>query len=643
MIFKVLTFKELLDKKFNIPSYQRGYRWEKENVEALLNDIKEFSHKEKEPDEFYCLQPVVVKINKKLSEKKGEKVYDLLDGQQRLTTLWLILNSPKFKTIWDALDSEHPTPYSLEYESRDNLFVEALNSKADPLRNIDLFYLKMAISTIDNWKGSPLDILNTVVPNMPALKTDNVRIIWYEFEQDANIDKGKQSSSINVFSRLNYGKIPLTDTELIKALILQSDIYPLEDCLHNRGVMKEHLFRIATEWDDIEKGMNDEQLWAMLSPIDYNPANHMELLLHFVADQILTENKYSIIDYQRRDFHVISNYLGINTNFSPDQYADKVDNLWIKIRDAYSSIRNWYINNDYYHLIGLIVLMQGGSNPLPLIKEIYSKYTCKDNDKVSFIGYLEGEIGKFIQITEKTDESYNEDKRTLQLNELEYGKHNPRIIKILEVLNIYLYLNNKFTGSRFNFKKFKLFNVTSLEHIHPQHLNFQDNVKYEDVKSWYETIKKNILNNKEYCNDKSITASLSELEKLLDNKEQYMNNVKECQNKVEIIDIFFDSKACMNSGHMHLLYNMTLVDKNTNSALSNNLIDIKRNILQEREIETKTYVPLATNYVFNKHFSKEISDMKFWSKEDREAYFYQITTAYNYFINKINSDENSRI
>lgn len=68
MKFEVIPFKELLGKKFNIPSYQRGYRWEKENVEALLNDIQEFANKiqefankDKIKEEFYCLQPVVVK------------------------------------------------------------------------------------------------------------------------------------------------------------------------------------------------------------------------------------------------------------------------------------------------------------------------------------------------------------------------------------------------------------------------------------------------------------------------------------------------------------------------------------------------------------------------------------------------------
>jgi len=643
MDFKVKTFKELLGMKFNIPSYQRGYRWEKENVEALLNDIQEFAEKkDKEVGEFYCLQPVVVKKNINLSEDAGEPVYDLLDGQQRLTTLWLILNTPTFKSLWSYFEKNHLDTYSMQYESRKNLFSQALDDKTDPLDNIDLFYLKMAYDTIMNWDGDPLKILSTLVPKNPDVDTANVRIIWYEFGDSEELVNDKQTSSIKVFSRLNYGKIALTDTELIKALILQSDIYPDDNSLRNRNIMKEYLFRIATEWDDIEKGLHDEMLWGMLTTDEYKPVNHMELLLRFVADQIQIEKKYRIIDYQRRDFHVISNYLGINSNIAPEEYAHNVDLLWTRIRDAYNAIRNWYVNDDFYHLIGLYILMQGGSNPISIIKVFFDKYSSPMNKKESFKTYLEGEIGKAIRITEKEGESSGDEKRLLKLHELVYGEHNQRIIKILEALNIYLYLQNKFIGSRFNFKKFKDFKVTSLEHIHPQHLNFQDDVKYDDVKTWFNNTKEIVTSNAGYSTNATIIKALTSLEKLLANKEQFDNVVSQCQEAVETIDAFFDEKANMSDGHMHTLYNLTLVDKDTNAALSNNLIDVKRSILQDREKKNKTYVPLATNYVFNKHFSNSVPDMKFWTKEDREIYFSFVEISYNYFTSKIKEHGKSK-
>lgn len=630
MKFKIIAFKKLLGRHFNIPSYQRGYRWEKENVEALLNDIQEFAQKSpKDEGEFYCLQPVVVRKNKQLSGEKGVDIYDLLDGQQRLTTLWLILNA--FKMFWDEYENDHPELYSMQFESRKDLLGKALDENSDSLENIDLFYLKEAYSTINSWNGNKKTISDTLN------KGNDVRVIWYEFDKETDEESSKQASSINVFSRLNYGKIELTDTELIKALLLQSDIYPDDNSEVSRIVMKEHLFRIATEWDDIEKGLHDSSFWGMLTPEEYKPANRMELILRFVAERIQKEKNYSIIDKQRRDFHIISNYLGINSNTTPGEYASNVDSLWNRIRDAYNAMRNWYTNDHFYHLIGLLILMRGGSNPIPLIETIFENYN--GNNKKSFKRYLESEIGKLIKIEETADESSGTCKRKLKINELVYGSHNARMIKILEAFNIYIHITHKYCGSRFNFKLFKDYKVTSLEHIHPQHLNFDENVSYDDVQSWYETTLQIIKSNAEYIKEESVTSTLGDLSSLLKNKEHFKNCKQQCQSAVEAIDAFFDTRANMVDGHMHTLYNMALVDKDTNAALSNKLIDTKRHILQEREFQGKTYVPIATNFVFNKHFSKDIVNMKFWALEDRNAYFLKIEEAYDHFTSQIEKSD----
>jgi uncharacterized protein with ParB-like and HNH nuclease domain len=74
---RLKPIKRLLTKEFFIPSYQRGYRWTKRQVEDLLNDVFEFYEKTKEKNEFYCLQPIVV------TDRNGK--WELIDGQQRLT------------------------------------------------------------------------------------------------------------------------------------------------------------------------------------------------------------------------------------------------------------------------------------------------------------------------------------------------------------------------------------------------------------------------------------------------------------------------------------------------------------------------------------------------------------------------------
>ena len=78
--------KHLSQMSFFIPAYQRGYRWTSQQVIELLEDIREFNEKRlaNKDSSWYCLQPIVV--------VPRDERYDVLDGQQRLTTIFLILS-----------------------------------------------------------------------------------------------------------------------------------------------------------------------------------------------------------------------------------------------------------------------------------------------------------------------------------------------------------------------------------------------------------------------------------------------------------------------------------------------------------------------------------------------------------------------
>ena len=76
-------FSALKGKEFFIPYQQRGYKWTSTNVGELLNDLKEFIDNPDPKKRVYCLQPLAV-------ESLGENKYSVLDGQQRLTTLFLL-------------------------------------------------------------------------------------------------------------------------------------------------------------------------------------------------------------------------------------------------------------------------------------------------------------------------------------------------------------------------------------------------------------------------------------------------------------------------------------------------------------------------------------------------------------------------
>lgn len=94
---KMKAVAELLDPHspyhFLIPSYQRGYRWTREQVGDLLNDISEFANPVggDAGTTTYCLYPLVMKRRKWLRGNAEIEGWEVIDGQQRLSTLLLLV------------------------------------------------------------------------------------------------------------------------------------------------------------------------------------------------------------------------------------------------------------------------------------------------------------------------------------------------------------------------------------------------------------------------------------------------------------------------------------------------------------------------------------------------------------------------
>ena len=196
------TVRSLLGLKFFIPNYQRGYRWTEQQVKDLLNDIFEFSNKKSNNSEFYCLQPLVVKkreedildkIKNATSVEQVEELlkgtWELIDGQQRLTTLFIILY------VLNGVEK-----YSIEYETRtgffkflknlkpldvyDNDLVNRLNTEWDNVKgdndNIDFYHIFIAYHTIKKWFLADTSRGDSIKKGI----YDYVRFIWYETTEE---------------------------------------------------------------------------------------------------------------------------------------------------------------------------------------------------------------------------------------------------------------------------------------------------------------------------------------------------------------------------------------------------------------------------------------------------------------------------
>ena len=665
---KILNFYHLLNYKFNIPEYQRGYRWEKKQVVDLMNDLKDFidrraAHQVKDK-EFYCLQPIVV-------YKIGNHHYDVIDGQQRLTTLYLILQALK-NTIEENCDNQDI--YQIGYSKfvddpkesdylNNNYF---LNDDGRQYLTADNFFIRQAYVEICNWflnnKRCRVPLAQMLMNNdsnsiLPDEDKKDLRVIWYETDsgsKDCYDPLQLEKDSIEIFNRLNYGKIKLTDTELVKALIMQSDCYSGE----KHASMEQWTSKVAADWDNMEKKLHDPFFWSMLNAVeDTNNPSHIGFLLSFAAKDIYeekTEDEYfkNIKRDNHFDYVVIDRWLS-----QPGGNREiLVKDLWNRVMDIFSLFESWYEDLEVYHRIGLLVLFlerskERDSRVNNFIRELYCKKSLRKSD---FIGVLNNKIASAVKISSK-----NKDKETNTLKSINYHDNPEEIIKVLELVNVIDHLRKPNDNSRFPFHLFKKYDVTSLEHIHPQ--NIVD-MSFKDACSW---LKRKVYeldgHDLESLDDKSLVPSAKKAAEILKNSLVYLDEEvedkvqreankkanqeaakqyeesKEIKDLMSKVDEVFDELAGMKDEEMHSIRNMALVDKKTNSALQNYLLDTKRNILKERSeaeplSEKHTFVPITTELAFNKAFSKSVKELKFWSLPDRDAYYNHIKSIYNEFV-----------
>ena len=669
---KPISVKELLGKHFNIPFYQRGYRWEDKQVKDLLNDLQEFYYKIQDRSQdasFYCMQPLVVVKNKQLSSKSGHTVYDLIDGQQRLTTIYLLLSY--LKSNIPGEDDSIGQLFTLSYERLDDktsssfFNIDNLQDLTDVSRSLlrnynDFFFLFRAYQTIKKWFKSDQGHIKSWTM-LPILLGDgsntanqhDVRFLWYEpdqeirTEEESNILRG----SIDIFNRLNYGQTPLTSTDLIKAMVMICDIYPIND----RQLRDEESSRYASEWDMMEKRLHNRLLWSMLVSNDYQPSSRMELLFDYVAHGIFEKNKdndewkevFKDIKPEEKDFsyRVVSAYLqhcdgGI---VPPDEYKKRVASVWNQVQRTYHMFCNWFNNRKTYHLIGLYILLHDkllGGEPKSrylLLKELVDSYSALSRE--DFITELGLKIGNIIRIKSKYKDDNKED-HEFTLDTINYNETPKDIIRVLTLFNVDQTMNEVAENPLFDFELFKRTNPTSLEHIHPQHLKIND----KELGEWY-LKRKAILQDNNLIPDPSASGpnELLMAIKFLDAhlfKAKTDEEKNSCQTQLGIIDRYFDELADINESEMHTIKNMALVDGPVNSAFSNRLLNEKREIMYEKAAELNKdllpehYIMICTRMAFNKAFTPKelVIDLKFWGKADRDAYFKRISEVYNNYV-----------
>lgn len=555
---------------FHIPSYQRGYRWEKDQVYRLLDDIYINGTKS------YCLQPVVV--------RKHKDRYELIDGQQRMTTLYILL-----KYIQKEYKPKIKLNYSLNYETRTDseAFLDSINEMLSET-NIDFFHMFRAYQTISGWFIDQKDDV-IAADKIYEYLAERVKIIWYEV--------GESEDAIALFTRLNIGKIPLTSAELVKAMFLSID----NNSEMGRGKQEE----ISLQWDNIEKELHNNSLWYFLT-------NHSNAKFQTRIDLVLDLISGKPIDNKEKYY----------TFFYFDDLNQKqnLNDIWKEIQHTFLILKDWYEDHELYHKIGYLI----ASNTKTL-HDIFELSRRKVNEKGITKNQFKTELDTYIRKSIATHTNYSE---------LSYEKATDyaRISKLLLLFNVESVRQNGEQTHWFPFEKFKFEKTSkvswSLEHIHAQ--QSEGMKKQADWKEWlrlHVPSIASIVNG----NDDLVEEMINACDKDTLERQEF----EEIQKKV-----IQKLSAQGNTEYMHSIANLALLNMSDNAALNNSTFDVKRNAIIEMDKKGQ-FIPFCTKMVFLKYYTPSTSNqLHFWGQPDRIAYIKAInSTLKNYLAKEISLEK----
>ena len=312
---------EIFDNSaFLIPSYQRGYRWGEREIEALLDDLRDFI---KSNQKTYLLQPIVVRTlcdnefnryREKHNIFNGKIARILVDGQQRLTTLSIIITVFN-ETLREKNNSIQFVPFFWD------MVLDKMIDDPSLDKDINMVFRESAKATVENWiKRIPEQDKESIILSIFDVFQANenekrVVIIKYEI--------GKKDEH-KTFIRLNAGKIPLTSAELIRALFMTSSELSVEKKME-----------IAKEWEAIETFLHNPSVWIMI-----NNQNEYEVRINLLFEIISGKNDRVLP-------------LNVFSELEKSITADPKDE-WNQVLRLYDFLRSCFFDYRTYNYLGFL-------------------------------------------------------------------------------------------------------------------------------------------------------------------------------------------------------------------------------------------------------------------------------------------------
>lgn len=581
---------DLFGYEFFVPSYQRGYRWTSVQVRELLEDLYDFAEERHGANSYYCLQPVIV--------KQRDNKWELVDGQQRLTALWLISALYYCSNRDDVVNIERKQ-YSLEYQERDsftnlfnviNQFVEngsmrQIEENFGPLKqnSIDCRYLIESMEYISGFsyrnktaKGVLAQIFDLLRPSEENNPNPNVRIIWYVLDEDED--------AIQTFTNINANKIELTNAELIKAVLLHSKEEEDENRIQD----------MAIQWEEIEKGLNNNSFWNF---IVNKKRNEYRTRIDYLFEIWCAKKGYVVETNVNDDRHTV--FRIVNKRLDAGESADRI---WKEIQGIYETLMDWYSDYYYYHTIGLLIIINEKDKDVDMINNLYALYSSssKKEFKATIIEKIKNQYFSSAKTT--PFEFFNQDQIVNDLGDVTFQIKN-QVKNVLLLYNIAMLINANNTYERFPFELYKD-ETWDIEHINPQ---TPKEASEDEQKAWLESYKHLLSTKPGFYGDDSL---LEEIDSCIKNHLIDFENVStRISSSLGIIDN--DS-----------ISNLVLLDAATNRGYKNACFLEKRKKILEVERtcnNDEKYIPIGTKWVFLKGYENAES-LIVWGASDMQDY-----------------------
>lgn len=380
-----LLVKDVFSKWFRIPEYQRPYVWDTDQVNELLDDVMQARNSN--PESQYFLGSMVLRKKEKEDGSTKYEEYDLLDGQQRLTTLLLITavirdltpatNSARLKTCNDTIhqmanpDDNIPERMRIVFDIRKQVrdfieeFVKIPNGTTREIEltqkinnseeDISIKNMSKAILTIRGFFSN-----NHIDEFFPYLRS-NVLMIYVAAEE--------LEYAFRLFTVMNSRGVKLRNSDILKA--------------ENLGRIKDNTKRMewAKNWEETETyfGEDFDNFLSHLRTILVKQKASVSLLKEF-EDNIYNPKSY---DRNTKTYTNLTPLLqkGEDTFKFIDKYKKHYDQLFDQ--DNYNLANSFEIYNT-------LLLMQKGFEAdywiAPLLR-FFEKF--KTNKLLDFIKKLE--------------------------------------------------------------------------------------------------------------------------------------------------------------------------------------------------------------------------------------------------------------